>query len=250
MLGKLYDRMRRLFEPPIQWWLDRGEHRRMNAMRRVFPLIVPGYLAKEPVDWWHDQQFTAYLERFGELTEFNADRRWNLTQLMKLVEKVPGDIVECGVHIGSSAYAMCWTFERMGQRRTYHGFDSFEGLSPPGVNDGTHWEAGSLTSPESVARTNLAEYDVNLYRGWIPDRFDEVVGRPIAVTHIDVDLEEPTRQSLDFFYPRIAPGGLIVIDDYGAATCPGATLAVDRYMADKPEPVISLASAGAFIIKL
>ena len=52
-----------------------------------------------------------------------------------------------------------------------------------------------------------------------------------------------------FFYPRLVPGGIVVCDDYGFPTCPGATSAVDEFLADKPEKMLSLASGGGFAIK-
>ena len=45
------------------------------------------------------------------------------------------------------------------------------------------------------------------------------------------------------------PGGLLVFDDYGFSTCPGATRAVDEFMASRPEPVIEVPTGQAFVIK-
>jgi O-methyltransferase len=63
-----------------------------------------------------------------------------------------------------------------------------------------------------------------------------------------VDLTEPTRESLAFFYPRMESGGIIVCDDYGQSTSPGATQAVDRFLADKPEKMLMLPEGGGFLI--
>ena len=67
--------------------------------------------------------------------------------------------------------------------------------------------------------------------------------------HVDVDLYQPTRDSIDFFYPRLNPGGLFVCDDYGFTTCPGATKAIDDFMADKPETIVSMDAGGCFFVK-
>jgi hypothetical protein len=69
---------------------------------------------------------------------------------------------------------------------------------------------------------------VEVYKGWIPERFAVVAGRSFCFAHIDVDLYRPTLDSMAFFYPRMAPGGIILLDDYGFSTCPGVTEAVDR----------------------
>lgn len=90
---------------------------------------------------------------------------------------------------------------------------------------------------------------VAFYQGWIPDRFAEVAERQFAFVHVDVDLYEPTRDSVAFFYERLSPGGVFVCDDYGFLTCPGATAAMDEFLEDKPEKVVLLPGGGGFFIK-
>lgn len=64
-----------------------------------------------------------------------------------------------------------------------------------------------------------------------------------------MDLYQPTLDSLEFFYPRMSPGGRILLDDHGLTTCPGATRAAQGYMADRPESIIQLTTGQAFIVK-
>ena len=86
-------------------------------------------------------------------------------------------------------------------------------------------------------------------KGWIPERFPDVEDRKFSFLHIDIDLYEPTRDSVAFFYPRMSDGGIILCDDYGSTFCSGATKAIDEYLADKPEKMISLSGGGGFLIK-
>jgi hypothetical protein len=44
-------------------------------------------------------------------------------------------------------------------------------------------------------------------------------------------------------------GGVLVCDDYGFTTCPGATRAIDDYLSDKDERMIALPAGGGFLIK-
>jgi len=97
---------------------------------------------------------------------------------------------------------------------------------------------------------NLSEFDnVKLYKGWIPERFQELESKSFAFVHIDVDLYEPTHDSITFFYPRLNSNGILLCDDYGFTTCPGATKAIDDFLSDKPEKMISLSCGGGFLIK-
>ena len=67
--------------------------------------------------------------------------------------------------------------------------------------------------------------------------------------HIDVDILEPTRDSIEFFYPRMMPGGIMLFDDYGFTSCPGAKLAADVFFEGRPEKIGLLTTGQAIIIK-
>ena len=71
----------------------------------------------------------------------------------------------------------------------------------------------------------------------------------LLFVHIDVDLYEPTRDSIEFFYPRLAPGAVVLCDDFGMPTCPGATKAIEEFLRDKPEKMLFLPDSGGFFIK-
>lgn len=213
-------------------------------------LLYPGYRFVDPrIDWWQDPWFQAYLERFGETELLNADRRFAVSQLLKLITRVPGDTAECGVYRGAMSWLIC--HRTAGQDRIHHGFDSFAGLSQPKPEDGRHWRRGQLACSRDQVEASLAAFldRLRLHPGWIPERFDEVADRRFAFVHIDVDLAQPTADSLAFFYPRLNPGGILVCDDYGCSTCPGATAAMDRFFAQRPEPIVALAGGGGFVIR-
>jgi hypothetical protein len=221
-------------------------------LRRTAAWVSPRYRFNwGKFDWWHNDRFTEYLERFNELDGMNTDRRWTLYQLARLAADVPGDTAECGVFRGASSYLICRSFNGHSQhRRTHFVFDSFEGVSKPQPIDGTHWTKGDLTCPLDVVKQNLQEFDnISWHKGWIPQRFADVTDRRFSFVHIDVDLYEPTRDSIQFFYPRLNNGGIIICDDYGFTTCPGATRAVDEFLTDKSEKMIALPCGGGFLIK-
>jgi O-methyltransferase len=178
----------------------------------------------------------------------SLDRKYIVRELLKLNAHVPGDYVECGVYKGATAYLLAQAADRRGS--LVHLFDSWEGLSAPGIEDGTHWVEGQFKVSEALAKEHLSLFDCcRFYKGWIPDRFSEVADIQIAFLHIDLDLLTPTLQTLQFFYPRVVPGGQIVSDDYGSAACPGVKQAMDAFFADKPEAIASLPSGQGLVIK-
>ncbi|WP_320172914.1 TylF/MycF/NovP-related O-methyltransferase [Maridesulfovibrio sp.] len=215
-------------------------------------IFCPEYRFKSPhVDWWNDEEFCNYLSAMGEDWLMNSDRRWNMLQFMKFAHAVPGDTAECGAYRGSSSYLICKENKEAGSNRHHHIFDSFEGLSEPNEFDGGHWEKNALQASEVELMENLQEFveNISVYKGWIPDHFHKVEDLKFSFVHIDVDLYAPTLQSIRFFYPRLNPGGVLVCDDYGVGTCPGCTKAINEFMADKPESVISLSTGACVLIK-
>lgn len=226
---------------------ERREAAKFRLLTRVAQLLTPHYVLTAPEKaWFTDEEFFRQFYAFEDHDQ-TADRKYTLRQLLSLVDQVPGDTAECGVYLGTSSWFICDHFRHSG--RIHHGFDSFEGLSKPTAADGRFWHVGDLRGREEDARHRLRAFDVRLYRGWFPERFHEVADRTFAFVHIDVDLYEPTRDSLEFFYPRMAPGGLILLDDHGHTTCPGSTRATEEYMADKPESIVLLTTGQAFIVK-
>lgn len=225
---------------------------RFYLMKELADELRPDYRFKWPqMDWWQDDSFNAYLRRFDEAGGMNTDRRWMLRELLRLVDAIPGDTAECGVFAGASSHIICqanqWATH---PGKIHHLFDSFAGLSKPGSEDGDHWAEGDLAYGVDQVRANLSEFErTAYYPGWIPERFHEVEDRQFSFVHIDVDLMEPTRDSIAFFYPRMADGGVIVIDDYGFTSCPGATRAADEFLAGRPEQMLRLSGGGGFLVK-
>jgi len=196
-----------------------------------------------------DGKFLAYYRRFMDPDNWHSlDRKYTLDQLLKLTLHIAGDTAECGAYRGASSYLICRAIEPYGKWN--HLFDSFEGLSSPADSDGNYWFAGALRADESEVRENLSEFkNFTIYRGWIPDRFNEVADKRFSFVHIDVDLYEPTKDSIAFFYDRLNPGGVMLLDDYGFSSCPGAKLAADQFFTSKQEKIVMLPSGQALIVR-
>ncbi|MCK1519563.1 MULTISPECIES: TylF/MycF/NovP-related O-methyltransferase [unclassified Bradyrhizobium] len=196
-----------------------------------------------------DEAFLAYYMRFMDVGNWHSlDRKYAMNELLKLVLHLDGDAAECGTYKGATAYLLCRAFRKM--PISIHLFDSFEGLSEPTSIDGTYWRKGSLTAAEDELRQSLREFDnYRIYKGWIPTRFVEAADCRFRFVHIDVDLYQPTLDSLQFFYPRMVAGGIILLDDHGFKSCPGAKQAADAFFESKAENLALLPTGQAFTIK-
>ncbi len=197
----------------------------------------------------YDDDFIRLYERFEHTGNYHSlDRKYTLDQLTKLSSPLPGDTAECGAYKGASSYLICR--RNLEHKKAHHIFDSFEGLSDPMEEDGGYWKKGDLFCSEHVLRENLKEFTaVNYYQGWIPERFSEVAALEFSFVHLDIDLYQPTVDSLRFFYQRMVPGGIILCDDYGFISCPGAKKAMDAFFSDKPETIVALSTGQGFVVK-
>ncbi len=196
-----------------------------------------------------DSDFIEYYKQFMDPENWHSlDRKYTLKEMLKHVAGLKGDLVECGVYKGASAWLMCNEFTTAD--KTVHLFDSFEGLSRPSEQDGDYWHQGALHSPESVLNDGLKQFNnYKVYKGWIPEVFDDYSANDVCFLHIDVDLYEPTLHALKYFYPNIVRQGIILMDDFGFTSCPGAKLAADNFFDDKPESIISLPTGQGLVIK-
>ena len=189
-------------------------------------------------------------------------RYFSLQQLISYVIKQQEvfNFVECGCWKGHSAYIISTLINDSGKKINFHIFDSFEGLSEATKNDESFYLKSSkekrrinqhFSSSEILLRNVLKDFNfVKIYKGWIPSRFSEIKNEKFSFVHIDVDLYEPTFESLKYFYPRLEKGGIIVCDDYNFTDFPGAKKAWDEYFKDKTYSLFYQIPFGAcFIIK-
>lgn len=231
-----------------------ADERRYQLAEQLAGAVYPHYKFSEfGRSWLDDGAFIESYQRFMHRGNWHSlDRKYSLDQLLKLALLVPGDTAECGVFEGATSFLICQRLvaAQSTTLRMHHAFDSFEGLSRPTDRDGDYWQSGDMAAAESDFLTALQDLDnVRAYRGWIPERFAEVSGKRFAFVHVDVDLYQPTRDSIEFFFPRLSPGGVLLMDDYGFDSCPGARLAADEYFASRPEVIVELTTGQGFVIK-
>ena len=153
--------------------------------------------------------------------------------------EIPGHFAECGCFRGHSSYVIASLLKQQDFRDTYWIFDSFEGISDKSEIDN---EGEGARVPQDYLKATMENLQsvlkpfsfVSIHKGWIPDVFDTapVASEKFAFLHIDVDLYEPTRACLEFFFPRLSPGGVVFVSNYGVSHWPGSIQAVDEFVAE------------------
>jgi len=163
-----------------------------------------------------------------------------------------GLIVECGVYRGSTLMGMAHRLKALRSSNcTLAGFDSFEGFPEPtkedALADGTfHARAlkgvfADTSYGELRGKIEALGFDgqITLVKGYFEDTLHSWGDKQFSVVHLDCDLYPSYITCLNFFYPRVRPGGHIVFDEYdfSAPVYPGAQKAIDTFLADKPEKI-------------
>jgi O-methyltransferase len=162
---------------------------------------------------------------------------------------VPGDLVECGVWKGGSVMMMASTLLGMGvSDRVIHLFDTYEGMTAPSEKDIDHagnvmskvgaenpgWlRAGIEEVRANVARTGYPLARLHFVKGDVLETIPVQAPERIALLRLDTDWYESTRHELEHLFPRLAPRGVLIIDDYGHYR--GVRQAVDEYLACQKE---------------
>jgi len=164
----------------------------------------------------------------------HLDRLYTIYQSLLNIDDVAGDILEVGVYQGGTLKFIAQVCAGLEARRAIFGLDTFRGHAGITQEDGPSHFEGMFKDHglEEISDYLKDEQDVTLVAGDVRETLDGVLARidRIAFVHLDLDLYEPTAFSLPRLAGKVVPGGIILLDDYGFITCPGAKKATDEFL--------------------
>lgn len=211
----------------------------------------PGDFNQEHIEIW---------KKVAPFTMTSKERIFSAIEAAKFIakNKVDGDIVECGVWKGGSTMAILDALmQAKDTNRNVFLYDTFEGMSEPTEADKTSFDikAEELLNTNTDKEKNLVwayspleevkkninatNYDVNrihFVKGKVEDTIPQTLPGPIALLRLDTDWYESTKHELEYLYPLLVRGGILIIDDYGHWQ--GARKAVDEYIAENKIPLL------------
>lgn len=197
-------------------------------------------------------------------------------EFFRMIIDLPGDIVELGVYRGASlmTFANFLEIRNMGDRqKQVFGFDNFAGFTGFDEKDGKAdddvekeldgFDGGAF---EEILRDAISIFDkdrfipykprIKLIKGNCEDTVPRFIkdnpGLRISLLHFDCDLYQPTKVGLEYFWPLVVPGGVVLFDEYGIRPWEGESKAVDEYFRDKDVEIKRLDWApnpGGYLIK-
>lgn len=249
---------------PLAWKIAQQP---LSRLFRHGAFHLQGQMDINPRSRWYNAEF---VERTGgffpagdrsgreicDLDPWDSTRRDMIVLLLRtlLVRGVAGDLAELGVYQGTTARLI----HHYMPDRDLHLFDTFQGFTDRSVSEEQQHtshdvEPGQFadTSVDSVRRyIGSRNGRVHFHPGYFPESIPaELRQRTWAFAHLDADLYEPTLNALEFFYPRMPRGGVLLIHDYNA--WPGARKAVDDFFAGRAELPVPMPdkSGSALIVK-
>jgi len=192
------------------------------------------------------------------LSMVSVPRLWSVISAVKYVVKneIPGDIIECGVWRGGCAIAMASILKANNSKKKLYLFDTFSGITEPGEVDietstGTsqiheyqkrsavqdtefvNWDYGDFNIEKvkcEFKRRQLTD-NVVFVQGDVRKTLFSGMSEPqkLSILRLDTDWYDTTLHEMNILYPRLAKGGVLLVDDYGHYD--GARKAVDEYFA-------------------
>lgn len=214
------------------------------------------YLAYRPDSHFDFDSFPQFAELFRSFVHESKNNCGDLPRLYLLLlniarvlkEDVPGDIAEIGVYKGNTARILAQAARASGRRLFL--FDTFAGFDAADQADtdrpSRSFADTSLDAVKKFVGAQAVEYVV----GRFPDSLSKVaIAERFAIVHLDCDLYQPTIAGMSYFYPRLSPGGLLILHDYSSGHWAGYAQAIDEFLKDKPErPVLLPDKSGSGII--
>jgi O-methyltransferase len=250
----------KLLVPPILPMMVVGiANYRKNAARRGTPDIK-----------LYKPLFSPWLLLPGEIADYKQIKkrtiisderlyvlRWAARQALRLQPaNSPVCWFELGVYKGGTAGFLADLAAQFNKSSPKHPlkvrlFDTFEGMPETNQRYDYHQMGDfSDTSLEAVQRALGEGEHVYYHPGLIPETFGGLENDRLSFVHVDVDIYQSVLDGCEFVYQRLVPGGIMIFDDYGFPSCPGARKAVDMFFADKEEEVLVLSAGQAMIIEL
>jgi len=172
----------------------------------------------------------------------------HLLACVRAARSRPGAMAEAGVFKGGSARLIC---ANKGEA-PLHLFDVFEGLQ--GEAASASCEVAEVRDHFGRIHGNRAELErlldpypnVHVHAGFFPDSAADLEELGFSFVHLDLDLAGPTRSALEYFHPRLVPGGILIGDDYGD---PNLRRCFETYFETRPDTVMELPWSQVMVIR-
>jgi O-methyltransferase len=195
-----------------------------------------------------DKNMVVNIDRYKHNSALSEEKIESLIVLTKTVIDLPGDTAEVGVWRGGSSRLISeHLFDKL-----HFAIDTYEGIPNSDSTMDEHLDGEFSNTDHNDVRKFIDQHNVCIVKGYFPDvinRFD-LENRRFCLVHIDGDTYRTTIDSLNFFFPRMVSGGVMIFDDYEWGRCPGVKKALDEFTKDIVEDIEVTAPCQCIIRKI
>lgn len=188
------------------------------------------------------------------------DNRWIIHVALwaaSQAARLDGDFVECGVDTGMMSLAICDWLDFNRQDRDFWLFDTFDGIPDSQMSDAERTGIAAWHNREAYeecfaqAQANFAPWPrAHLIRGMVPDTLAAFpADRRVAYLSIDMNIVLPEIAAIEFFWDRMTPGGIVLLDDYGWSTHTAQKAAFDDFAARHGVSILSVPTGQGILIR-
>lgn len=192
------------------------------------------------------------IARYGLISD-QVDRRELgviLEELQRTLDAdIPGAVVEFGCYRGTTSLYLRRVLDIVAPDRDFHVYDSFEGLPDKSSADsspaGLHFVTGELSASKRELITEFKKAGLRppvIHKAWFDALKPSDVPDEIGFAFLDGDYYDSVKASLKLIEAKLAPGAVIIVDDYANEALPGAARAVDEWLRNRNLRVRTVAS--------
>jgi O-methyltransferase len=166
--------------------------------------------------------------------------------------RIAGDFVECGVNDGWLSLAVCEYLNFNEFDKSFFLFDTFCGIPSLQISDEERPRALRHRYVDCY-ETTFARFEpfpmVQLVRGIVPDSLKTAQIDNVAYLSIDMNIEKPERAAIEYFWPRLSSGAVIVLDDYAFAGYDAQHRSLDDFARRVGVPILTMPTGQGLMIK-
>lgn len=208
--------------------------------------------SRNKIDPVNEDKYYNYLVRLAECkTLISADRLYIIYQCLRNIQKLKGDCAELGVYKGGSAKIISHFLMKYSPQKNLYLLDTFEGMPETDKKIDRHKEGDFKDTNLNEVKEFLSNSNNIIFlKGLFADTLPKITRKDFSFVHIDADVYSSVKEGIEFFYPRLINGGIMLFDDYGFLSCPGAKKAVDEFFENNIEAPMYLFTGQCLVHKI
>ena len=227
-------------------------------IKKIYKDDLGGYEEVTPpatyAPWSNDSNFNQTYEKVKNNTLVDKYRCYELWQLVEQVSTLNGALIEVGVWKGGSGSLIAYKAAFSGIKDKVYLCDTFSGVVKAGENDpsykgGEHADTSTGEVEKLIKELNLTNTEILV--GIFPEDTGKLIKDDLfRFCHIDVDVYQSAKDIVEWIWPKLTVGGIIIFDDYGFRGCAGVTKYVNEQRSKKDRIVIHNLNGHAVLIKI